>query len=149
MLEGEDQVNFKKPAFMFGNAAPDTFQQLLTGEGQWIYTLDEERYYLPVSKHHYPLAFFQSVTTAQRMNWSITKSTDFVHIDILTLNGFSRCGPPQGLLALYPGNVRQDALARKNPAMVSTFLNQFVKADGNYPATDFRMSGRVHCTRKQ
>ena len=33
--------------------------------------------------------------------------------------------------------------------MVSTFLNQFVKADDNYPVTDFMIPGWVHCTRKQ
>ena len=31
-----------------------------------------------------------------------------------------------------------------NPAMAQTFINQFIKACGNYPATDFRTPGWVH-----
>ena len=31
---------------MFGDAAPDTDHQLLAGEGQWIFNLNGEKYYL-------------------------------------------------------------------------------------------------------
>jgi len=47
------------------------------------------------------------------------------------------------------GNDGWDAPVGKNPAMVPTFFNQFIKADGNYPATYFRTPGWVHCTKKQ
>ena len=74
------------------------------------------------------------------MNWSIIKSIFSVHLGILTLNGFSMCEPPRSILALHAGNVRQDAPVGENSAMVSIFLNQFVKVD-NYPVTDFRTPG--------
>jgi len=61
MLEGKNRIVYRKPEFIFREAAPDTDQQLLVWEGQWIYTLDEDRYYLSESKLHYPLTFFQSV----------------------------------------------------------------------------------------
>ena len=40
---------------MFGDVAPDTDQQLLAGEGQWIFTVEGKKYYLPSSKRHFPL----------------------------------------------------------------------------------------------
>jgi len=59
MFEGENKTIFRKSDFIFGDVAPDTDQQLLAGEGQWVYILDREWYYLPESMHHYPLSFFQ------------------------------------------------------------------------------------------
>ena len=54
---------------MFGDAAPDTDHQLLAREGQWIFNLDGEKYYLSSSKRHFSLSFFQCVTKAQKMQW--------------------------------------------------------------------------------
>jgi len=71
VLEGNDQTVCKKPSFMFGDEASDTDQQLLAGEGQWVYTIKGEKYYLPSSKRHYSLFFFQSVTTTRKMNWPV------------------------------------------------------------------------------
>ena len=39
---------------MFGDAVPDNDHQLLVEEGQWIFKLDGEKYYLPSSKRHFP-----------------------------------------------------------------------------------------------
>ena len=41
-LEDCDRKTYRKPGFMFGDAAPDTNHQLLAGEGQWIFNLDDE-----------------------------------------------------------------------------------------------------------
>ena len=49
-FEGEICVILKKPDFLFGDATLDTDQQLLAGEGQWTYTLNRDRYYLPSQK---------------------------------------------------------------------------------------------------
>ena len=61
-LEDYDQKIYQKPDFMFEDVAPDTDHQLLAGEGQWIFSLDGEKYYLPSSRRHFPLSFFQCVT---------------------------------------------------------------------------------------
>jgi len=66
-LEDCDRKIYRKPGFMFGDAAPDTDHQLLAGEGQWIFNLDGEKYYLPSSKRHFPLSFFQCVTRVRKM----------------------------------------------------------------------------------
>jgi len=58
VFEGENYTIFTKPNFLFGDSLPDADQQLLAGEGQWIYTLDGDRYYLLKIRCHYPLAFF-------------------------------------------------------------------------------------------
>ena len=68
-LEDRDQKIYRKLDFMFRDAAPDTEQQLLVREGQWILTLNGEKYYLPSSKRHFPLSFFQCVTKPRKMNW--------------------------------------------------------------------------------
>jgi len=67
----ENRAILKKPDFLFGDMVPDTDQQLLAGEGQWIYTLNGDWYYLLERKCHYPLAFFQSVTISRLMRWGV------------------------------------------------------------------------------
>ena len=66
-FKGENRAILRKPDFLFEDAALDTDQQLLAAKVQWIYTLDGDRYYLPESKRHYPLAFFHSVTVPRLM----------------------------------------------------------------------------------
>jgi len=55
-FEKENRGILRKPDFLFVDAASNTDQQLLIGE--WIYTLNGDRYYLLESKRHYPLPFF-------------------------------------------------------------------------------------------
>ena len=57
-LKDRDRKIYRKPGFMFGDTVPDTDQQLLAGEGQGIFTLNGEKFYLPLSKHHFSLLFF-------------------------------------------------------------------------------------------
>ena len=78
------------------------------------------------------------------MAWQLTRSTDSVHVGILTAQGYSQSGPLRLVIGLYPGLFSKDIPAGENPTMALTFLNQFVKTDGNYPAIDFRAPGWVH-----
>jgi len=112
---------------VFRDAAPDTDQQLLVGEGQWIFTVKGEKYYLPSSKRHFPLSYFQSVTASRKMRWSVTQFTDSVHVGILTLNGYNCCGSPRVVLGMHPGRIGQDLPIGENPTIAQTFLNQFIK----------------------
>ena len=123
VLEGNNRTIFRKSDFIFEDAALDTDQQLLVGESRWVYTLDGKRYYLPGSRRHYPLAYFQSVTTERKMSWSVSRCMESVHVGILTYNGFSRWGPPQSIIGLHPGNVSRDVPVGESPAKVPTFLN--------------------------
>ena len=52
-LEDIDRQTYRKPDFMFGDAAPDPDCQLQAGEGQWIFQLDGEKFYLPSTKRHF------------------------------------------------------------------------------------------------
>ena len=70
-LEDRDRKIYRKPDFIFRDTAPDTDHQLLAGEGQWIFTLNGEKYYLPSSKRHFSLSFFQCVTRPRKMNWLV------------------------------------------------------------------------------
>ena len=81
---------------MFGDAVPDTRRQLLAGEGQWIFTQNGEKYYLPSRKRYFPLSFFHCVMKHRKMNWQVTRTTDSVHVRILTAfsHGYARTGPP-------------------------------------------------------
>jgi len=60
-IKDHNQIVYRKLDIMFGDAAPDTDQQFLAGEGQWMFTIEGEKYYLPSGKRHFPLSFFQSV----------------------------------------------------------------------------------------
>ena len=68
---------------------------------------------------------------------------------ILTAQEYNRSGPPRPMISLYSSLVRKDVSVGENPAMARTFLNQFVKVDGNYPVVDFRASGRVYSMKWQ
>jgi len=82
------------------------------------------------------------------MKWSVTWSTNSVHVRILTLNGYNRCRSPRAVFVLHPERIGQDILVRENLVMAQTFLNQFIKVQGNYPAKDFRASGWVDPAQK-
>ena len=114
---------------MFGVAAPDTDHQLLAGEGQWIFNLDGEKYYLPFSKRHFLLSFFQYVTRPRKMKWQVTRTTDSIHVGklIAISPGYTKAGPPQCILGLHPGIFLQDIPVGENLAMAQTFANQFFK----------------------
>ena len=49
-LEDVDRRTYRKPDFMFGDAAPDPDHQLQAGEGQWIFQLGDEKFYLPSNR---------------------------------------------------------------------------------------------------
>ena len=72
------------------------------------------------------------------MAWHVTRSTYSVHVGILTLQGYNRSGLSRPVIRLYPGLVDKDLPIEDNPLMALTFLNQFVKADGNYPTLTLR-----------
>ena len=68
---------------MFRDAVPDTDQQLLAREGQWIFTLNGKKYYLPSGKRHFLLSFFQFVMRPRKMNWQVIRTTDTVYVRVL------------------------------------------------------------------
>ena len=122
-LEDCDRKIYKKPGSMFGDAALDTNHQLLAGEGQWIFNLDGEKYYLPSIKRHFPLSFFQCVTRVRKMKWQVTRTTDSVLVGKLIAPslGYTRAGPPRCVLGLHPGNVLPDIPMGENPVVAQTF----------------------------
>jgi len=146
-LEGSNIAVFRKSTFIFKDAAPDTDQQLLASEDQWIFTIGK-KYYLPPNRRHFPLSF-RLVKAARRMEWHVTRSTDSIHFGILTSPGYNRSGHPRPVIGLDPSLVSRDVPARENPVMVRTFLNLFIKANGNYTATNFRTLCWDHSTKKQ
>jgi len=79
----------------------------------------------------------------------MTQGIDSVHVGILMLLGYNFLGPSRPVIGLDPSLISKDVLAAENPMMTQTFLNQFIKADGNYPTMDFRTNGLVHSTKKQ
>jgi len=108
-----------------------------------------EKPYLPLSKRHFPLSFFRLVTLVRKKNRPMTRSADSVQAGILTPHGYDWFGPPSHVLGLHLGNIGKDVSVGENLAMAQTFLNKFVKADGNHPVTDFKTPGWVHFTNKQ
>ena len=64
------------------------------------------------------------------------------------LNGYNRCGSPRVVLDMHHGRIGQDLIVEENPVMTQTFLNQFIKVQGNYPARDFRALGWIHLAQK-
>jgi len=144
-LEDVDRQTYRKPDFIFGDAAPDPDRQLQAGEGQWIFQLDGEKSYLPSTKRHFPLSSFAAVTQARKMAWSVSRSTESVHVGRLSYqSGYSGAGPPRSIMGLYPGKVSRELPVGENPAVAQTFGAQFCAVGGNYPATDFRTPGWVH-----
>jgi len=63
------------------------------------------KYYLSSNMRHFPLSYFQSVIVPRKMKWAVTRFTDSVHIGVLTLSGYNRCGFPRAVLGIRPGRV--------------------------------------------
>jgi len=79
----------------------------------------------------------------------VSQCTESVHVGILTHNGFTRSGPPRSVIDLHLGNIDRDVPVGVNLAKILTFLNQFVKANGSYPATNFRRPGWMRVFKQQ
>ena len=58
MLEDNNHAMYRNLTFMFGDATLDSDQQLCSPEDQWVFKLEEDKYYLPTSKCHFLLSFF-------------------------------------------------------------------------------------------
>ena len=61
----------------------------------------------------------------------MSRSTESVHVGVLTLSCFTKSDPPRNVVSLHPSNVGREVPMAENPAQVLTFLNQFVKARDN------------------
>jgi len=131
-LEDIDRRTYKKPDFMFGDAALDPDHQLQAGEGPWIFQLDGEKFYLPTNRRHIPLSSFECVTQARKMAWGVSRSVESVHVRRLTFQspGFSRAGPPHNIMGLFSGNMSRELPVGENPAVAQTFGTQFCAANG-------------------
>ena len=79
-LEDNNRGVYRKLAFMFGDAALDSDQQLAALGDQWVFKLGEDKYYLPTSKRHLTILFFQLVTKERRIDWIVTRNAESVHI---------------------------------------------------------------------
>jgi len=93
-FEGPDRKIHEKPGFLFGDAAPDPDHQLSAGEEQWIFKIEEDKYYLPSTARHFPLTYFTCVTTERKMPWHLTPGHESVIVGKLTPRGPSRAGHP-------------------------------------------------------
>ena len=82
------------------------------------------------------------------MKWAVARSTDFVHIGVLMLSGNNRYRSPRAVLGMHSGRVGQVLPEGENPVMPQTFLNQFIKIQGNYPVRNFRALSWVHPAQK-
>jgi len=83
----------------------------------------------------------------RRMNWHLSWSTDSVQIGMFTAVGFPYSVSTQPVLCLHPGLVEKEVPTGETPTMAWTFLNYFVKVEGNYPAKDFRHPDGSTCRR--
>ena len=75
----------------------------------------------------------------------MTQSTNSVHVEI---NDNNHYGSSRAVLSMHPERIEHDLLVGENPAMAQTFLNQFIKVQGNYLTRDFRAPVLVHPTQK-
>jgi len=97
----------------------------------------------------FPPLLLQVGDKEEEIECHLTWSTDTVHVAILTTQGYNQSGPPRHVIGLSSSLIDKDVSVGENPAMAQTFLNQFVKSNGNYPMTDFRTPSWVHSSKKQ
>ena len=76
------------------------------------------------------------------MEWLLNRSTNSVHVGIITIQGYNQSGPL--VIGLYLDLIGKDVLTGENLMMARTFLNQFVKDDKNYLVIDFKTPCWVH-----
>jgi hypothetical protein len=140
-FEGPDRQIYNKPGFLFGDAAPDPERKLQADDEQWIFTIGEDKFYIPSNKCHYPLTYFTCVTSERKMPWHLNPGRESVILGRFTSHGASRAGPPTYVAGLHPGWISKDMPAGEISHTAITFVNYFVTTGGNYPASDFRAPG--------
>ena len=128
LLEDVNQFTHEKPEFIFGDAAPDTDNQLSAGEGQWIYRIGEDKFYLPSNPRHFPLYHFANITKDRKTPWHLNPGRDSVHLKRLTPRGPGPAGHPDHVIGLLPGLHNKEVPANEVPHTATTFLNYFVAA---------------------
>ena len=57
-LEGPNRTIHDKPGFIFGDVAPDPEHKLATGDERWIFTVGEDKFYIPSNARHHSLSYF-------------------------------------------------------------------------------------------
>ena len=102
-----------------------------------------------ISKRHFLLSFFQSVTTTRKIDCLVAQTTDLVCVGILTSQGCNQSGHPWHVISLHPGHISRGVPVGESLVVAQTFLNIFIKAQGNYLVKDFKTLGWVHSTKKQ
>ena len=128
---------------MFRDATPDADRKLLAEEDRWIFKINDSRFYIPINRQWVPLTYFTCVTRERKMQWHLTPGSESVHVGQFTFRGASRAGPPTYVTGLQPHLVGEITTGEM-PSTTATFINSFVKAGGNYLASDFRAPSWVH-----
>lgn len=80
------------------------------------------------------------------MESSLTKNYDGVPIDGFNSQGPYQDGPNRCLTGLFLGWVRKDFSLTESPGLAITFLNDFLRLKGQYPAHNLSIPRWIHST---
>ena len=94
-----------------------------------------------------PLSYLQHMSVHRAMEWELYKFVSSVSLGKLGTKEAYPVGHGKDMFGLFPGLVRSEYPKGKTPQLASTFINQFLKVRGDFPA-DFCLPGWVHSTDK-
>ena len=147
LFESDSRALLRKPGFFFGDAITEEDRILCDGDYKWLPRIGNRRFFLPNMERMYPLSYLQHMSVHRMMEWDLSRFVSSVSLGKLgTKEAYSVCHR-KDVFGLFPGLVRSEYLKGEIPQLASTFINQFLKVRGDFPA-EFRPRGWVHSTDK-
>jgi len=137
----------KKSDFFLGDAITEDDHVLYDGDYKWLRQIGDRRFFLPNMERIYPLAYLQHTSVRHAMEWDLSKSASGVSLGKLGANEVYPAGHGKDVFGLYPGLVRAKYPTGEIPQLATTFINQFLKVEDDFP-TDFHPLEGVHSTDK-
>ena len=112
-------------------------------EIKWLRQIGDRRFFLPNMERMYSLSYLQHMLVHRAMEWDLSRFISGVSLDRLGVKEAYSAGHRKDVFSLFFGLVRAEYPKGETPQLATTFINQFLKVRGDFPA-DFRPPGWVH-----
>src|SRR4051812_46710750 len=121
----------RKPSFFFGDSLAPDDELLAVETEQWIYEVDDDRFFLPSIQRSHSLGYLYRLSVPRHMEWELVRP----------IPGLSVCNPvdlnmppwSEEIVGLFPGYAQRGYPAGEAPQVVQTFGRRFSELGLEYP----------------
>ena len=139
-------IKLEKPAFFFGDHVGDGGYRMYDGNYKWLHQIGDRRYFLPAMERMLPLSYLQHMSVPRKMKWDVSRYIPEITLgDLGSHKVYRHDCHDRTVLGLFPGSRKSELPVGEIPKLATTFLNNFMEAEGDYPV-EFRSPGWVQST---